>query len=331
MTQLRVLQGERNPDSNANPYIPQLFDALREEEITVLPFTWVAALTSKYDVVHVHWPEFLVQKRSLIKTLIARVLLLVWLSRIRAFRTPVVWTVHNPTPHELPSRVGEFLLKLFRSNVALEIHLSEKTASASSRPSAVIPHGHYRDWFAGYSRSDSCSESVLFFGQLRPYKNVEALISAVASEECRFQVKIAGNGPAEYVRALEELACNTNNVQFDIGFVTDVSLVRLVSESRLVILPYDSVNSGALLLALSLDTPVLVPENDFVRGLASEVGREWVNTYTGELTAKVIEEAIERAETLPASPDLSKRDWAVAGNEHCAAYRRAIRLRKSRS
>ena len=65
--------------------------------------------------------------------------------------------------------------------------------------------------------------------------------------------------------------------------------MREVSESELVVLPYHQMhNSGSVLAALSLDRSVLVPDSEFNRSLAEEVGPGWVVTYDGDLTAESI-------------------------------------------
>ena len=51
-------------------------------------------------------------------------------------------------------------------------------------------------------------------------------------------------------------------VSLDLTFQTDAQLVEVVSSAVVVALPYTEMyNSGAALLALSLDRPILVPDN----------------------------------------------------------------------
>ncbi len=66
-----------------------------------------------------------------------------------------------------------------------------------------------------------------------------------------------------------------------LGFAPDADLVREISMSEMVVLPYRFMhNSGAVLLALSLDRPVLVPDNEVNRLLEIEVGSDWVHDTT---------------------------------------------------
>ena len=93
-----------------------------------------------------------------------------------------------------------------------------------------------------------------------------------------------------------------------------------------MVLPYaDMHNSGAALLALSLDRPILVPDNDVTAALAAEVGQDWVHRYDGPLRSADVQAALERLQRASsAGPDLSGRGWQTVGAEHVAAYRRAI-------
>ncbi len=110
-------------------------------------------------------------------------------------------------------------------------------------------------------------------------------------------------------------------------YVDDEALVRDIGEAELVVLPYTELhNSGAVLLALSLDRPVLVPETATTTALATEVGPGWVLTYRGELDAQTLRDGLERCRSggRIARPDLSARDWPALGRQHRAAYARAL-------
>jgi beta-1,4-mannosyltransferase len=105
--------------------------------------------------------------------------------------------------------------------------------------------------------------------------------------------------------------------------------VEVVTSAQLVVLPYREMhNSGTALTALSLDRPVLVPDNEVTRRLAHEVGDAWVHHFRGDLDARDIETALDEAAALGDSdrPDLSLREWDRAGADHVRAYRRAVAL-----
>ena len=52
-------------------------------------------------------------------------------------------------------------------------------------------------------------------------------------------------------------------------------------------------NSGAALLSLSFDCPVLAPNQGSLAELADCVGTAWLQLYDGELTADILRDAVQ--------------------------------------
>ncbi|GMA86209.1 hypothetical protein GCM10025868_14590 [Angustibacter aerolatus] len=122
---------------------------------------------------------------------------------------------------------------------------------------------------------------------------------------------------------VQQAAGHDHRVTTALAHADDAEVVREVGAAELVVLPYrDMGNSGAALLALSLDRPVLLPANAVTRALAAEVGADWVLTYPGDLTPQVLQDAAARAAARrPGSrPDLSAREWPDAGRAHAEVY-----------
>jgi beta-1,4-mannosyltransferase len=199
----------------------------------------------------------------------------------------------------------------------------------------TVPHGHYRPWFADRPRSPRTSGCLAFAGLIRPYKNVEGLIAAFrGTSDPGLILSVAGN-PAmpELAAAVRTAAAGDARVSLRLEHLTDADLVEVITNAQLVALPYrDMHNSGAALLALSLDRPVLVPDNAVTADLAAEVGPGWVLRYDGELSAETLVRALEQAEALGSGdrPDLSAREWSRSVEGHLAAYRQAVCLRRGR-
>jgi glycosyltransferase involved in cell wall biosynthesis len=329
---LRVLQSFPEARATTNPYLVLLRRSLGElPEVEVRTFSWRRALREGHDVFHVHWPEILLQGRSRPKTAARRALTVLLLLRLWATRTAVVRTVHNVRPHEGVARLDRFLLRAFDRRTALYVRLNDQTPLPSSAPAVDVPHGHYRDWFAGQQRQVADPYRVAFVGRVLAYKNVDGLLAAfadAAATEPRARLDVAG-APAGDVDtgALRAAADQLPGASLRLAHVTDDELVTLVTGAVLVALPYREMhNSGAALLALSLDRPVLVPDNAVNRELAAEVGEDWVHRYPGELTGAALLEALAAARALPpgSRPDLHRRDWPAAAQAHLAAYRRAV-------
>lgn len=332
---LVVLQSFPRPRPTTNPYLVMLGRGLAElPGVRVSTFSWWRALRGGYDVFHVHWPEILVSGTSPLKKAVRQVLFAVLLLRLRATRTPLVRTLHNL---ELPSGISRrevFLLRWAERWTTLRIRLNEETPVPRGALFETVLHGHYRAWFAPHPRAAVEPGRLTFVGQLRRYKGVDRLIAAFRATEGRaggpLALRVAGNPSSpELGEDLRSAAAADPRVSVSLGFLADADLVTEVTAAELVVLPYREMhNSGGALAALSLDRPVLVPDNAVNERLAEEVGPGWVHRYTGELTAEDLVDAVTALRTAPpaAAPRLHGRDWDRVGEAHADAYRRALRV-----
>lgn len=330
-----VLQSVPGPLPTTNPYNVMLMRALEATPgVTMLPFTWRRFVLGRYDVFHVHWLEAHLSGPVLVKNLARQALALVGLVRLRVLRRALVRTQHNL---ELPSGISRrelALLRLAERWTTMRLLINESTPHDGTTPVATILHGHYRDWFAALPRTPCVPGRLAFFGRIRRYKNVDGLIAAfrdthdAEAASGRLTLHVAGRpSSAELTVALEDAARQDPRVSVELGFIADEDLVATVSAAELVVLPYlEMHNSGSILTALSLDRPVLVPDNAANRALAAEVGAKWVLRYSGTLTGEELVRALTRLRSAPPRgvPDLHRRDWDTAGRAHLAAYREAV-------
>jgi glycosyltransferase involved in cell wall biosynthesis len=319
---------------NTNPYAAMLVASLHQTH-GVQPefFSWKRALLGRYDVLHLHWPEAQLRGAKAYKTLGRQVLFMVILLRARLLKVPIVRTVHNL---ELPSGISRreaFVLRAVERSTTLRIRLNGSTPIPDGCPFETILHGHYRDWFARYRKHDTIAGRTTFFGLIRRYKGIPGLLSAfreTGPEASGLTLHISGIPSSDdLVAALNTAAAADPRISILLRALTDEELVREVGEAELVILPYAEMhNSGATLTALSLDRPVLVPDNPVNRALDQEVGTGWVHMYVPPLTGGDITSALQalHAPGRAVRPDLSARDWATSAAEHKAAYRRAVAL-----
>lgn len=329
---LKVLFSFPAPHAATNPYIVQMARAVAAEPaVDVLFFSWRNALLRRFDVFHTQWPELLFSGPVAVKTVVRQALFVLLMGKLRLFGIPMVRTLHNLRPHERKTRMERLLIGWVDRRTAAWIRLNPSTVPppgpAANQVNTIL-HGHYREWFSHHERHAPVPGSVVFAGQIRAYKNVPQLISAftvIADED--WSLRIVGKPTnASMQRELVEQALGDERISFGFGHVSDEQLVREVSQAALVVLPYaDMHNSGAALLALSLDRPILVPANDVTAALAAEVGNDWVQLYPGSLRPADLRRAVEHVERPRSDePDLSHRDWASVGAAHVAVYRRAV-------
>ncbi|MER7302398.1 glycosyltransferase [Nocardioides sp. NPDC127514] len=332
---VRVLESARELRATTNPYIVQLIETLGQRDDTeVVLFGFARAIVGRYDVFHVHWPELLVTSaRTPLRRLARRLLTTAFITRLRLTRTPVVRTWHNLVrPHGL-SRWDHRLLDALERRTRHVIRLTDQTAPPLDVPTSTIVHAHYRDWFEPVTEAlepiEQDDRRVLYFGLIKPYKGVEQLLEAVAdSPEADLDVRLVGSpsDPALADRVRAAVAADAR-ISANLSYADDPTLAAEIAAATLVVLPYKAMhNSGALLLALSLDTPVLAPDNEVNRRLAEEVGEGWLHLFEGTLTIEDLEGALKAVTANPPAgrPDLSAREWPESAALHAAVFRASL-------
>lgn len=312
-----------------NPYLVLLVRSL-PDEVESLFFSWRTAVLGRYDVLHVHWPEHLLGAGGA-RGLARRAAFAAVLVRVRLTRRGVVRTLHNIRPHEGRGGIDAILLRGFDAVTTGTVVLQPSPVPPPGRFVVQIPHGHYRPWFAGLPSATRVEGRLLFFGQIRGYKGVPELLEAFAAVGAGASLVVCGQPQdGALARDLTDRAARDPRVSLRLGHVADADLSVEVGRAQLVVLPYKEMhNSGAVLLALSLDRPVLVPRSGHSRALAQEVGAGWVLEYDGPLTAEVLRSALAQARSAVRSerPDLDGREWGGIGDAHAEVYRRAHSLR----
>lgn len=325
-----VLQGFPPNRTTTNPYLVMLAETLRAQpDVEVQNFTWKTALTGTFDVYHVHWPENLGSGSSPLKSLARQLLTLAFLARLKAKRIPIVRTVHNL---ERPSGLGRLqhrILDIFDNQTAVRIRLNRHTPCPPGSAVRLIPHGHYIDWFGRFPEPQTVPGRIAFTGLVRRYKGVESLITAFrALRGPGLSLHVAGNPSSESISGeIRRLCGDDQRIHLSLAFQSEEDFAREIREAQLVVLPYKLMhNSGGTLAALSLQRPVLIPDNEINRELAREVGPGWVHLFSGELTAGDLQRAVDAVEQNPPAqaPDLSSRGWEHTGRAHVRAYEQAL-------
>lgn len=297
-------------------------------EVRFRYFSWRTALFGKYDVFHVHWPEFLVRHPKPGVRWVRRALLRLLLARLKRTGRPIVRTLHNLKPHEAGGAAENAVLQKLDEQTCLAIRLNAATP-LGRKPGMTIRHGHYRGRYPGSDSTIACPGTILYFGLIRPYKGVDTLLKVFSRiEDDKLRLRLVGRPDKDFRGLIEEYCDRDARITSDLAFVSDEALARNIRQSELVVLPYREMhNSGAILAALSLDRPVLVPRSESNELLCKEVGPGWIYMFDGELSPDILIDTLERARTAPASPPcLDGRSWDEVGEAHYRAYRTACAL-----
>lgn len=295
------------------------------DDVDFLFFSWRTALFGRWDVFHVHWPEYLVRGRTVVHRLRNRALFSALLMRIRLQRKPILRTVHNLQPHEPGDRGEAGLLARLDATTSMFVRLTESTSLPPSVPHTTIVHGDYRYPFRNYEHAAVVPGRLLYFGRIEPYKGVERLLEVfTALSDDALSLRIVGR-PTETLRSVITAEVDrTEAVTARLEFVSDQALVEEITASEIIVLPYKEMhNSGVLLVALSLNRPVLAPYSSTNELIQLEVGNEWLILYAGEFTQEVLREAVAavRRSSRSAAVDMPSRDWVAVAARYAAVYR----------
>lgn len=331
ITVMQALTDPRSGRPITNPYTRLLVESLDGAKVRTVFFRWSDFLTDRFDVLHVHWPEVFVRHPRRGVHYVKCLLLLAFLARIKLQKKAVVRTVHNLTPHEPGSKLEAFVLGRLDRATTVSIILNESTPTPADSQAVLVPHGHYRGWHPEAPAERTVPGRLLTFGLIRAYKGVDDLVRAFrATDDADLTLHISGKpDSAETTSLVTSESAADPRITLDLRYVPDDDLNNEIAESEAVVLPYREVhNSGAALLALSANRPVIMRRSASTELLQNEFGNEWVVLFDDALTAASLHRALEnlRATKRSGRVDMSSREWPLLAAKTETAYRLALRL-----
>lgn len=334
-------------NKTGNPYTGLLYEAVQDLGVSVEDFSVGRALEGGHDLWHLHWPDDFLSYASpwTATAYVAAELLLMAQARARGVR--IVWTIHDLGPHESPHPWLERLFwPLFLPMIDGYITLSEHARDAAQRrfpalqavPGRVVPHGHYRPAYpAAPPRAQARDEwslpadgpVLVYVGRIRPYKNVERLVTTFRQLEADpARLVVAGNPSCEALAdGIRAAGAADPRVQLALRFLSKKEMASVLAAADLVALPYDDIlHSGTALLALSFDRPVLVPAEGAMGELQDQVGAEWVYTFDGPLRPDTMSEALQaaRSDQRADRAPLDDLSWPPLAEETVALYEKVL-------
>ncbi|WP_460800065.1 hypothetical protein [Microbacterium sp. GXF0217] len=239
-------------------------------------------------------------------------------------RIALVRTADGADERRLPSQ-AEIIVD---DAAATVISLLPLTA-ADRRQRVFLGHSHLRDRFLGFPREDTHPGRIVFIAQdtLDPGYEVLLKIFGVA-ELPGWRLRVAGRVPVElessYARTLADHLHSISHRDEDLS---DAARVSEVSQAEIVAVasPQTYEGQSILMLALSLDRPVLVEDSAHTRALGEEIGASWVRRYPGPLTAHAFETTLAELRLSPpvGRPHLESRDPNMTSARYAAIYRDA--------
>lgn len=137
----------------------------------------------------------------------------------------------------------------------------------------VMPHGTYQGYYPSHSTRGAARQKLgleedkfvfLFFGNIRGYKGVDALLEAynnVRSKRNDVALIIAGRVfDAEIKSSIEGAARADASILFHPFFIEESDVQYYFSAADIVVLPYEHIlTSGAAMLSVAFERPVIAP------------------------------------------------------------------------
>lgn len=310
---MRILASPAFSNEKVNPYNALLYRELERLNITVEEYRYTKAARKFSDIVHFHWPDGYINRASLGESLVRMLCMVVMVYVLKLKGSKLVWTVHNTAPHDAfhPGFSHRFM-QWFILHCDGFIFMSEANKAAfyqrfltsSESRCAIIPHGHYRSCYPPAIDRLTAKKNlglnaekkvILFIGMIKPYKNIDGLMQVFNEAALEgYQLVIAGAPDVTSPELCSTLAGLKNpNTTLFLRFIPDNELADFMSAADVVILPYKNIlNSGALLLALSYNRPVIAPHMGAVADLQNKLGLKWIYSYAGGLTASCLQHAL---------------------------------------
>lgn len=332
---LTVLLSLKAPDGTTR-FVDQIVTFKPQQEV-VKYFSWRTALLGSYDVLHVHWPEWMLRHSRCGVRWAKYVFMLLLLLKLSLKSTAVVRTIHNVEPHRPGGSIERFLVAALDRRTTEYVILNPFTPSPG--PTTLIRHGSYVTRFQDYAKEPVIPGHILFFGRIEPYKNVNALIgefAAMGSDQHALRIvgSLDESAFPDRGEGLRQAVEATPRVTARFEFVSDEALVKEITKSQLVVLHYTEMhNSGALLVALSLGRVVYAVPSEVNNWIQGEVGSDWLildQELTGESLAKALAQAESVSVDAGCAPNLGNREWTEVAHEYYAVYEKALKSARRR-
>ena len=330
----------------ANPYQILLKRELNRRGIRVVGNPELSLLRllvqrDGFDVLHVHWPH------GLYKTNAQMLRAILTLLAYRVVKNNIVWTVHELDAYEShqPRRDGWFRAMVMRLSRSLIVH------GEHTRRELVRDHGYVRRVelarhasYVGYYRDDVTRPQArnrlglspdarvfLYFGYIKPYKGVEALIESFSRLSGEDKVLLIAGKPLDDAIAgtIRRLAEFDVRVKLHLGYIADDDIQVFFRAADVVAMPFrQTQTSGSLLLAMSFGCAMIAPR---VATVPEYVDESCAILFDPDDPAN-LQRALERSDQAPLA-ELGRRargraealTWSDMAAVHDASYRAAMR------
>jgi beta-1,4-mannosyltransferase len=281
------------PITRANPYLFLLYDHLRRQGVRVndhagKTLSCFRSILSGWRprLIHIHWIEFRFRATGLFHTCLgASAFIGLLISLKYVFKTKMVITLNNLIPHESRFRRIEHLVFTFSLHLCDAVIVCDNYVKSMARQLYkisyskifAIPHGNIIDYYLNTISKTEAREKLsiprekfvlLFFGNIRPYKGVDLLLSAfetAVKKNSNLFLLIGGlSEDPKQVQKLEWFQKRfPKNSKFVTNRIPDDEVQIFMNAADIGVLPflhlYDLLHSSSLPLLMSFCKPIIIP------------------------------------------------------------------------
>jgi len=341
------------PGGSQNPYLRMLYSRLPEEGYDPRPlarFDHLHRLQAD-SVFHLHWTRIAQLGAETVEQ--AQQQTDDFLDTIAAYVErggTLLWSVHEPLPHDCPFPEIEKELRQNLVDLAAGVHILHPSTVGEVAPYYTIPddkvfvveHPLYTGIYEDYLTRRSARKLiglgddevlVLGFGAIRPYKGFDRLVRLLPRlrEETGKDVRVMIAGPT--MRSidnseLQNLVATTSGATLTDDPIPDEYVQVMFKSADIVALPYRQVlNSGVLMLGLTFGCPSIAPDNVVTRdALGSGLVRLFDRSDNDGLY-QVLREAVDNVDEAPRElPEAfaTRYDPATTAGEFAAHLHRIV-------
>lgn len=281
-----------------HPYLQQLYSKVASMGVTInaaksrLDFS---KKSIKTNIIHLHWIEYFLRRRNFPLTVLEATGFILGLLFLKLVRKKMVITLHNVKPHEsLYPRLEhfgfKFCLKLANAVIVHNEYAKKEALALYKITDAkvdVIPHGNFVSYYPNVISKEKARDLLnisrnkfvlLYLGIIRPYKGLDDLISAldgILTKQKDIVAVICGRVQDKNLEAtlLQFSAKFDGHCIAKLEYIPDDEVQIFMNAADVGILPYkDITTSGALMLFMSFQKPVIVPDLEPIREMLGENG-----------------------------------------------------------
>jgi len=243
----------------------------------------------------------------------------------------LVRTIHVPC-ESFEDDMQREASRLLDAHTALFIAVDSGALPASEHASRVIPYADMTERFIGYPTRDMEAGRIAALAPVGQDDVAQSLARTIGfTRTSGLSLRIAGEATSQLENALGEVALE-RNTSWRRENLSDAAYIEEITNAELVFPPDPRTLYGyhLMMLSLSFARPVAVPSCAITNSLANELGPEWIVNYDGQITASIIDFAVNRVGPIRgrSAPSMPERRLAEVSRQYFATFRDVVRCKK---